>query len=109
MGGFHQWGVIIPKWLVYFVDNPFWKWMITGAAPISGNLQISEVNMADESYWLAGANRYLPGWRFLFAAAGVLSMTLALLLSFFLSEPPSIRDIRGEVGSIFQMPLDSKM
>jgi len=58
------------------------------------------VNMANQSYWLAGANRYLPGWRFLFAAAGVLSMTLALLLRFFLSEPPSvreIRDIRSEV------------
>jgi hypothetical protein len=56
--------------------------------------------MANQSYWLAGANRYLPGWRFLFAAAGVLSMTLALLLRFFLSEPPSvreIRDIRSEV------------
>ena len=73
-----------PKWGVFF--------------PVSH--QLSEVNMANQSYWLAGANRYLPGWRFLFAAAGVLSMTLALLLRFFLSEPPSvreIRDIRSEV------------
>lgn len=87
-----------------WIRSLFSMWVVSGPKvgsfffPVSH--QLSEVNMANQSYWLAGANRYLPGWRFLFAAAGVLSMTLALLLRFFLSEPPSvreIRDIRSEV------------
>ena len=29
-----------PKWIVYFMDNAIWKWMITRGTPISGNLHM---------------------------------------------------------------------
>ena len=33
------------KWMVYFMENPFYKWMITRGTPISGHIEKSSVNI----------------------------------------------------------------
>ena len=33
MGGFLKWGYP-NSWLVYFMENPIYKWMITGGTPM---------------------------------------------------------------------------
>ena len=43
-GGFLSHGGT-PKWLVYFMENPNLKWMITGGNPILGNLHIIGYSM----------------------------------------------------------------
>ena len=30
----------VASWMVYFMENPHLKWMITGGGPISGNLHL---------------------------------------------------------------------
>ena len=32
----------IPKWMVYFTENPYPKWMMTGGTPMSGNHQFMD-------------------------------------------------------------------
>jgi hypothetical protein len=38
-GGFHKWGIHL-KWMVYFMENPNRKLMMTGGTHISGNIHI---------------------------------------------------------------------
>ena len=40
-GRFHSHGGA-PKWLVYFLENPNLKWMMTGGTPISGKPHIAQ-------------------------------------------------------------------
>ena len=42
MRGFHKWGKS-PKCLVYFMENPVYKWMRTGGSPIYRNLHIGNL------------------------------------------------------------------
>ena len=37
-------GVPLYRWMVYFMENPRIKWMITGGSPTSGNLHILPIN-----------------------------------------------------------------
>ena len=41
-GGFHGHGGT-PKWMVYWLENPIYKWMITRGTPILGNLHFHMV------------------------------------------------------------------
>ena len=34
-------GTLVARWMVYFMENPNIKWMMTGGTPILGNLDIS--------------------------------------------------------------------
>ena len=47
-GGFHGHGDT-PKWMVYFMENPIQKWVMTGGTPISGNLCILGANIGDDT------------------------------------------------------------
>jgi hypothetical protein len=44
-GGFHKYRYP-NSWMVYFMENPNLKWMMTGGTPILGNLQMVN-NMVD--------------------------------------------------------------
>ena len=40
-------GIPQARWLVYFTENPIYKWMITGGTPISGNLKTKKWGRRD--------------------------------------------------------------
>jgi len=40
---------VAQKWLVYFMENPKLKWMITGGIPISGNQQFFGIRQDERS------------------------------------------------------------
>ena len=47
MGGFHKWWY--PRWMVYSMENPIYKWMTTSSSPILGNLHIGKEALAE--FW----------------------------------------------------------